>query len=63
MKYKEAPRKTVIIGGTSYISLPIQWIRTMEIRKGDYLLPSVLENGDLVLRPKKTPENETNETL
>lgn len=50
-------RRVQITGGSSYvITLPKEWIRTMNIKKNDQLRINIQSDGTLVLNPKITQD-------
>ncbi|MBD3354244.1 MAG: AbrB/MazE/SpoVT family DNA-binding domain-containing protein, partial [Candidatus Lokiarchaeota archaeon] len=52
-------RKLQIVGGKTYsVNLPIEWIKKLELEKGDTLKIDEQDSGDLIIGPpvKKTEE-------
>ncbi|MDF1558498.1 MAG: PhoU domain-containing protein [ANME-2 cluster archaeon] len=63
MMEKKQTRKVQFTGGSTYIvSLPVDWIREMDIQQGDELFFSRQQDNSLAISPKKKPRNDFNST-
>ena len=53
MQFTQSRRKIVKLTYSFFVSCPITWIRSMGLKTGDLVEPTILEDGSLLFRPIK----------